>query len=77
MPHYYFDLTDGFTRKDRSGLDCADDAAAIVKGKLISLEVASGSLSLTGLKMHISVVNDFEREVSQIPIIWPLPIVPA
>jgi len=77
MHHYYFDLTDGFTRRDRRGLDCADDAAAIIKGKVISLEVAKGSPSLTGLKMHISVVGEAEREISKIPIIWPLPIVSA
>jgi hypothetical protein len=77
MPHYYFDLTDGFTRKDRRGLDCADDAAAIVKGRVISREVGAAASDHTGPDLHISIVNEAGKEVSQIPVVWPLPIVPA
>jgi hypothetical protein len=70
MPHYYFDLTDGFTRKDRNGLDCTNDMEAIIKGRRISSEVAAaGSDHSTDL--HISVVNEAGREVLQIPVVWP------
>jgi hypothetical protein len=40
MPHYYFDLVDGVTRRDRNGLDCTDDAAATAKAAIIANEVA-------------------------------------
>jgi hypothetical protein len=73
VPHYYFDLTDGFTRKDRNGLDCADDADAIAKGRSISREVAAAA-SDHSVELHISVLNEAGHEVSQIPVTWPLPI---
>jgi hypothetical protein len=41
MPHYYFNLTDGVTRRDHSGLDCTDDSAAIVKATTIAEEVTA------------------------------------
>jgi len=41
MPHYYFGLIDGVTRRDRNGLDCADDTAAIIKAAAIADEVAA------------------------------------
>jgi hypothetical protein len=67
MPHYYFDLTDGVTRRDRRGLDCTDDAEAIVKATTIAKEVlaAGGGSSHPGL--HISIMHD-EREVSRVPV---------
>jgi uncharacterized protein DUF6894 len=72
MPHYFFDLTDGFTRRDRNGLDCDDDAEAIIKGNIISREVAVAASDHSGPALHISIVNEAGREVSQIPVIWPL-----
>jgi hypothetical protein len=71
MPHYYFDLIDGFTRKDRKGLDCANDAAAIITGHVISREVAAAASDHSGPDLHISVVNEAGSEVLQIPVIWP------
>ncbi len=71
MPHYFFDLTDGFTRQDRRGLDCVDDAEAIEKGRVISREVAAAASDHSGPAMHISVMNEAGQEVQQIPVIWP------
>lgn len=67
MPHFYFDLTDGVTRRDRRGLDCTDDAEAIVKATAIAREVfaAGGDSSHPGL--HISIMHD-GREVSRVPV---------
>jgi hypothetical protein len=70
VPHYYFDLIDGFIRKDRRGLDCVNDMAAIIKGRIISREVAAAA-SDHSVDLHISVVNESEREVFQIPVVWP------
>ena len=68
MPHYYFNLTDGVTRRDRNGLDCADDASAITKAISIAKEVAAGGHELSHPDLHISVVLD-GREVKRVPVI--------
>ena len=68
MPHYYFNLTDGVTRRDRNGLDCADDAGAMSKAISIAKEVAAGGHELSHPDLHISVVLD-GREVKRVPVI--------
>ncbi len=40
MPRYYFELKNGHSLKDPSGLDCANDDDAVQKGKVIAQEVA-------------------------------------
>ena len=70
MPHYYFNLTDGVTRRDRNGLDCADDASAITKAISIAKEVAAGGHDISHPDLHISVVLD-GREVKRVPVIRP------
>ena len=67
MPHYFFDLTDGITRRDRRGLECTDDAEAIVKGRTIAREVAAAGGDNSHPDLHISIVLD-EREVSRVPV---------
>jgi hypothetical protein len=67
MPHYYFDLTDGVTRRDRRGLDCTDDAEAIVKATRIANEVLAAGGDNSHPDLHISIVLD-GREVSRVPV---------
>jgi hypothetical protein len=67
MPHYYFDLTDGVTRRDRRGLDCTDEAEAIVKATGIAKEVLAAGGDNSHPDLHISIVLD-GREVSRVPV---------
>ena len=67
MPHYYFDLTDDVTRRDRRGLDCADDAEAIVRATVIAREVLAAGGDNSHPDLHISIVLD-GREVSRVPV---------
>jgi hypothetical protein len=67
LPHYYFDLTDGITRRDRRGLDCFDDADAIVKATTIAKEVEAAGGDNLHPDLYISIVLD-EREVSRVPV---------
>jgi hypothetical protein len=67
MPHYYFDLSDGVTRRDRRGLDCIDDAEAIEKATAIAKEVLAAGGDNSRPDLHISIVLD-GHEVSQVPI---------
>jgi hypothetical protein len=67
VPHYYFDLTDGITRRDRRGLDCADDAEAIVKAAMIAKEVFAAGGDNSHPDLHISIVLD-GHEVSRVPV---------
>jgi hypothetical protein len=68
MPHYYFDLTDGVTRRDRNGLDCANDAAAIVKAATIADEVTAADGDNSRPDLHISIVHEDGHEVSRVPV---------
>jgi hypothetical protein len=67
MSHYYFDLTDGVTRRDRRGLDCADDAEAVIKATRIANEVSAAGGDNSHPDLHISIVLD-GREVSRVPV---------
>jgi hypothetical protein len=67
MPHYYFNLTDGVTRRDRSGLDCIDDAAAIERATAIAKEVLAAGGDNSHPDLHISIVLD-GHEVSRVPV---------
>jgi hypothetical protein len=68
MPHYYFNLTDGVTRRDRSGLDCIDDAAAIVKAATIADEVSAADGDNSRTDLHISIMHEDGHEVSRVPV---------
>jgi hypothetical protein len=67
MPHYYFDLTDGIKRRDRRGLDCSDDAEAIVKATTIAREVEAAGGDNAHPDLYISIVLD-ERELLRVPV---------
>jgi hypothetical protein len=71
MSHYYFDLKDGETKRDRSGLDCADDAAAIVKANMIASEVTAVNGDNWRPDLHISIIHEDGHEVSRIPVLAP------
>jgi hypothetical protein len=68
MPHYYFDLTDGVTRRDRNGLDCADDAAAFSKAATIADEVTAADGDNSRPDLHISIMHEDGHEVSRVPV---------
>jgi hypothetical protein len=68
MPHYYFNLTDGVTRLDRNGLECADDAAAVVKATTIADEVTAADGDNWRPDLHISIVHEDGHEVSRVPV---------
>jgi chemotaxis family two-component system response regulator Rcp1 len=68
VPHYYFDLTDGVTKRDRSGLDCADDAAAIAKAATIADEIAAADGVSSHPDLHISIMREDGHEVSRVPV---------
>jgi hypothetical protein len=67
MSHYYLNLTDGVTRRDRRGLDCIDDAEAIEKATVIANEVLAAGGDNSHPDLHISIVLD-GHEVSRVPI---------
>jgi hypothetical protein len=68
MPHYYFDLIDGVARRDRNGLDCTDDADALVKAAKIANEVAAAEGDNFRPDLHISIVHEDGREVSRVAV---------
>jgi hypothetical protein len=68
MPHYYFDLIDGVTRRDRNGLDCTDDGDALVKATKIANEVAAAEGDNSRPDLHISIMHEDGHEVSRVPV---------
>ena len=68
MPHYYFNLTDGVTRHDHNGIDCVDDAEAIVKANTIANEVAAADGDNWRPDLHISIMHEDGHEVSRIMV---------
>jgi hypothetical protein len=68
MPHYYFDLIDGVSKRDRRGLDCADDAAALLSANTIANEVSAAGGENSRPDLHISVVHEDGHEVSRVPV---------
>jgi hypothetical protein len=68
MPHYYFHLTDGVTRRDPNGLDCTDDKAAIAKAATIAEEVAAADGDNWRPDLHISIIHEDGHQVSRVPV---------
>jgi hypothetical protein len=68
MPHYHFDLVDGVIRRDRRGLNCGDDAEALVKAATIAREVAAASADDPDLHLHISIIHEDGHEVSRVAV---------
>jgi hypothetical protein len=68
MPHYYFDLTDGVIRRDRNGLNCADDADAIAKAATIANEVTAADGDNCRPDLHISIMHEDGHEVSRVVV---------
>jgi hypothetical protein len=61
-----FALTDGVTRRDRNGLDCPDDAAAITKAISIACEITTSGNNCHS-DLHISIMRR-GHEVSRVPV---------
>jgi hypothetical protein len=72
MPHYYFDVRNGRTQTDSSGLDCRDDNGAIAKAKFIATQIAIDTPQL--LHRHVVVMNETGDEIFQAPIRSKLPV---
>jgi hypothetical protein len=67
MPHYYFDIKDGHTLVDPSGLDFKDDDDAIAKAEVIAIGVSLDKPAVDP-KRHIAVINDAGREISKVAV---------
>jgi hypothetical protein len=67
MPHYYFDIKDGHTLVDPSGLNFKTDDDAIARAKAIAI-VVSIDTPLVDPKRHIAVLNGSREEIFRVPI---------
>jgi DNA-binding NarL/FixJ family response regulator len=65
MTHYYFDLIDGVSKRDRRGLECVDDAAALLCANTIANEVSAAGGENSRPDLHISIVHEDGHEVSR------------
>lgn len=68
--HYYFDLKNGVTKRDHSGLELENDRQAIERGHSIAEEI-SGDPKLHA--QRVCIVREDGHEVLQVEIADPAP----
>jgi hypothetical protein len=67
MPRYFFDIKDGHSLIDPSGLDCESDADAIDRAKVIAIGVSLDKPEVDP-ERHIAIRNDAGQPVSEVPV---------
>jgi len=67
MPHYYFDIKDGHTLVDPSGLNFKTDDDAIARAEAIAI-IVSIDTPLVDPKRHIAVLNGSREEIFRVPV---------
>jgi hypothetical protein len=67
MPHYYFDIKDGHTLVDSSGLNFKTDDDAIVRAQAIAIMVSIDKPEADP-KRHIAVLNGSREEIFRVPV---------
>lgn len=68
MPQFFFEISNGVTLEDPTGLWCDDEADARLKGIVIARRVATVEAEIGGPPRHISVRDDHGREVHSIVV---------
>jgi hypothetical protein len=71
MAHYYFDLKNGTTERDHTGLDLDSDVAAIARAHAIADDVSKRSAAHEGHDRHVCVIHEDGREVIRVRIATP------
>jgi hypothetical protein len=67
MPHYYFDIKDGHSLVDSSGLNFKNDDDAIAKAEVIAIGVSLDKPAVDP-ERHIAVLNDSREEIFRVPV---------
>ena len=67
MPHYFFDIKDGHSFVDPSGLDCKNDTDAMERARVMAIGVALDKPAVDP-KRRISVLNADRHEISTVPV---------
>jgi hypothetical protein len=67
MPHYYFDIKDGHTLVDPSGLNFKTDDDAIARAQARAIMVSIDKPEVDP-KRHIAVLNGSREEIFRVPV---------
>jgi hypothetical protein len=67
LPHYYFDIKDGHTLVDPSGLNFKTDDDAIARAQAIAIVVSIDRPEVDP-KRHIAVLNGSREEIFRVPV---------
>ena len=65
MPHFYFDIKDGHTPVDPSGLNFKTDDAAIARAQAIAIMVSIDKPEVDP-KRHVAVLNGSREEIFRV-----------
>ncbi|MET0220828.1 MAG: hypothetical protein ABW213_09240 [Tardiphaga sp.] len=68
MAHYYFDLKNGITERDHTGVELGSDAAAISMARRMAGEISRKTAPHQGEERHIRVIREDGHEVSRIRV---------
>lgn len=68
MAHYYFDLKNGTTERDHTGLDLDSDAVAIARAHAMANEVSMRSAADEGPERHVCVIHEDGHEVMRVRV---------
>jgi hypothetical protein len=67
MPHYYFDIKDGHSLVDPSGLNFKDDDDAIAKAEVIAIGISLDKPAVDQVR-HIAILNDSREEIFRVRV---------
>ena len=67
MPHYYFDIKDGHSLVDSTGLNFKNDDDAIAKAEVIAIGVSLDKPAVDP-ERHIAVLNDSRQEIFRVSV---------
>lgn len=67
MPHYFFDVKNGYRKVDPAGRHCDDDHHAIETAKLLATQMSLDKPEVD-LKRHIAVLNSEGDEISRVAV---------
>jgi hypothetical protein len=67
MPHYYFDIKDGHSLVDSTGLNFKNDDDAIAKAEVIAIGVSLDKPAVDP-ERHIAVLNGSRQEIFRVSV---------
>jgi hypothetical protein len=66
MPRYFFDIIDGRSLVDLSGLDCLDDADANSMGETMARQIEADDSVGMDPQRHVAIMNEKGQQIGKL-----------